>query len=195
MPRICSQCEHFEPERLLDDCPQCGGRMRFTLLGPAHGDSSAQTAVLAASCAAVEPPTQEVLEQPAAERTGQIGLALAFFVATRFVGTFMIQPDVDFFRQPNLGLRILVLLACVLLLYAGAAVLAGIIAGAWVVNWVRQGLVLAFWILVVPTIWLVWLGAAGIIVCLIIGIPTSALTLFGSYLGHRLIPPHRVMFS
>jgi hypothetical protein len=192
MARICDDCHHYQADGSVLHCPQCDKPMRATVLPPPGTLPSMETELRElAACI-----RYEVMESSASRRCIQALVAVAIwsFILTR--GTrgmsgllgmpFNLAPPEQLFTLDG------VLLLANLALIAVASLSAGCIAGFRTNRWTQQGWMLAGLIMIFPVLVTVF-GTPEIIVALLAGLAVNIPFVFaGSYLGSRLIPPHRV---
>lgn len=194
MPKQCSECDFWSEENELQICPECEADMLFTMLGPKEEmDRVAESERQAPPWKKVSDRCFEVMEQPLNWRFAQIGVGIVFYYAVsrwggRVLGLMMlgaIGDDTDPARVEQAlwfgatGVQIL------------AALMGGIIASAWVVNWLPQGLGVAAAVFALPIVLLCLSQHESATALLTMAILSVMCTIAGSYLGHHLIRPMR----
>jgi MFS family permease len=194
MPKNCTQCEFWSEDNSLHECPECGQSLQFTMFGP-DGTPPEQTECEQPETDWHKPDvmTFEVMEQPASFRMGQIGVGIGFYFAASFGGGFLmgflIGSSVN--EPADLPRAGLALLFASFGIYVLSAVLAGMIASAWSVNWVPQGIGVGLGVFAIPIIRaLIWVPEAWPVFLIIVSV-TTGFTVLGALLGHLLIPPMR----
>ncbi len=198
MAYVCQGCDFFDAQSdHAPGCPQCGGRMRMTLVDP--------RATAVATLDEPEEPTwrnehafgYEEIEAPWAFRWAQIGAGFStyFFVArwSRRITTFffiMNSPNGVLSPQQQLKITVIVvLLNCIAALAGGAA------AGFWARNWIVQGLGVIVAALAVQCLPLFFFPPDSWPVIYITLATTTLFARCGAFLGHVLVRPTRIAKS
>jgi hypothetical protein len=193
MFKTCPLCQFYSKDTSIDRCPTCGGPVQLTMLPPAGlTDVEVDPHTDRDECLIARPRT-EALELPLAVRLGQIITGIAVFFAVSRWGqralTFLIgvSPEVTTGGQA----AYLFIYSC--LLYLAASLAAGAVAGAYSVNWVPQGIGVGMGVLFLPLVLLVLFLPQSLPLYLIGVLITTALTVAGAYLGHRIIQPSQFL--
>ena len=180
MAQVCSACAYYTAQADSTSCPRCGQRLQFTMLGPPsmHAEEEERHE----QPAWVRPPDHcvEVLELPLSVRLGQIASGIgAFFVMRRFGSLFLMVcfGDLLFHESPVVVITASIVIS--LVIYGTAAILAGVIAGAWSVNWVPQGIGVGLGLFAIPLFLLALFIPQSLILYLMIVLVTTPLTVFG----------------
>jgi hypothetical protein len=194
MPKQCSECDFWSEENDPQICPECGADMTFTMFGPKNDmEREAEAERKSPPWKKISDRCFEVMEQPFNWRMAQIGVGIVFYCGAsrwggRLLGLMMlgaIGDDTDPARVEQalwfgaMGVQIL------------AAVLGGIIASAWVVNWLPQGLGVAAAVFALPIILLFFMQHESRSVLIMMTSVSVMCTIAGAYLGHHIIRPMR----
>jgi hypothetical protein len=199
MPKKCDYCDFFHPENHLNECPDCGRTLRFTMFAP-PGFQTGE----AGQADGEEPWDEskapyEELELSVSVRMSQIGVGIgAYFLISRTaMGLFC---GLLFFGNKEMKLEealISYLLARMVFEVAGALA-GGAVAGAWSVNWVPQGIGVGLGVFVLPFVLLLVFPPeqkmAFIIFFAVVSF-TTAVAVFGAFVGHKLVRPFRYVIS
>ncbi len=191
MAKICNDCNFYDAEGEESVCPQCGTMMQITMLAPANADPIQMAAEQ--ETWENEPVQYEVLEQPAGMRMSQIGTGIAiYFVVWRFGSRFLEFCFGHVLYETDMQTGMLVAAGILLALYVVAALTAGVVAGAWTVNWIPQGIGVGGGIFFLPILLLLlfWPESLGYFF-IIVGI-TTAISVIGAWVGHKMIPASRI---
>ncbi len=187
MHKICSECEFYSVDLSMTECPECAANMRLTTLPPA---GLKLTASDEPEPEPVEPvPSGEALELPLAVRLAQIGTGIFVFFAVSRWGTRILLLLIGSRTSVETSAQAAYLFVYTALLYVSASLAGGAVAGAWSVNWIPQGLGVGLGVLVFPLIILLIFAPESIPVYLIGVVVTTALTVLGAFVGHKLIRP------
>jgi hypothetical protein len=199
MPKKCEQCGFFRLENELTDCPDCGQTLKFTMFSPTGYQMEEAVETCTMQTWTDKPTHYEHLELPLGIRISQIGAGIgiyclisrtmmSLFLALCFVGESKIQLE-----QIAVAFLIIMMSFHIIGALAGGAV-----AGAWSVNWVPQGIGVGVGVFIMPFIMRFLLDPVGrvdfltfiILVCI-----TTAISVFGAFIGHKLIQPSRFVIS
>jgi hypothetical protein len=188
MYKTCSDCGYFTDEVSEITCPTCSGGLRFTMLPPA-GVGVTNDENLSAEEVALMIPRTESVELPPAVRLAQIGTGIVIFLAVSRWGSrilmLLIGPDAEVTTQG----QVVYLFAYTAFLYIAAALSGGAVAGAWSVNWVPQGIGVGIGVLALPLLLLILYRPDSLPIYLIGVLVTTAFTVLGAFVGHKLIRP------
>jgi hypothetical protein len=198
MPKKCDHCGFFHSENGMTVCPDCGQELKFTMFVPpgceTEENREPQGAHEAAAC--------ELLELPWGVRLTQIGAGIGLFdiisyeVKHLFFGICLISGDN--FHADKLQKMAIVYLMMTLAFYVLGALAGGAIAGARSVNWVPQGIGVGIGVLILLLILyflfgpVKGIGLMGFAVLLSI---TTAMSVLGAFIGHKLVRPSRYVIS
>jgi hypothetical protein len=194
MARICSNCSYYDAEGDQPACPQCGGALQFTMLGPPSGAPEEEAPTEKPAWSRPEEFEAEILEQPLAVRLAQISAGIGFYFVVRWMAAMVLAvsfAELLFHSDPNVAA--VTLGAILIAVYAVAALVAGAIAGAWTVNWVPQGIGVGAGLFVIPLVLLLFTSPESLVFYLIVVFLTTVFTVVGAYLGHVLVKPSRVI--
>lgn len=183
----------------MTECPNCGQALQFTMFAPPGYQMEEATH----SCNKEEwhgnSAAYEQLELPIGVRLSQIGAGIGiycfisrtvmnFFFAICLVGETNIQLE-------QLAITFLVML---MVFHIIGALAGGAVAGAWSVNWVPQGIGVGVGVFISPLIMhFLFAPVKGIdlltfmfVICI-----TTTISVFGAFIGHKLIQPTRFITS
>ena len=195
MPYVCQACDFFDSDSAdASGCPNCGGRMRLTLLDP-------RATAIAVADKPQEPTWQdeyafgyEEIEAPWKFRWAQIGVGFSsyFFVARwgRRIVTFLFLMNAKggvLSQQQQVAVTLIVLL-----LNSVAALVGGAAAAFWARNWIVQGLGVVVGALCVQCLPLLFFPPASWPVLYVTLVATTLFAICGAYLGHVLVKPTRI---
>ncbi|HLA84741.1 MAG TPA: hypothetical protein VJL29_08100 [Thermoguttaceae bacterium] len=198
MPKKCEHCDFFDRENHLNECPNCGNPLRFTMFAPPGFETEPSLP------AGVEPWSErlavyEEMELPWSMRSAQIGAGIgAYFLISRTVtsvltGLFLFSGGAS---EPEEAVVIYLMLAAIC--YVVGALAGGAVAGAWSINWVPQGIGVGVGVFLTPIIWFIAFppehAMSTILFLGVIGV-TTVLAVVGAYLGHKVIRPFRYIIS
>jgi hypothetical protein len=199
MPKKCEHCGFFRPDNELTDCPDCGQALKFTMFAPPGYQTE--------KCD--EPPNPEVwnhqsatyekLELPIGVRMSQIGagICIYFLISRTLMNIFC---AVCFVGNDNLRLEQMVIAAVLIMLifHVVGALVGGAVAGAWSINWVPQGIGVGVGVFLLPLFFYLLfepVKGVGLLGFLVIICITSAISVMGAFIGHKLIRPSRFVIS
>jgi hypothetical protein len=117
-----------------------------------------------------------------------------FFAVTRW-GSRAFQMLTPAELEIENGAQIWFVLGYMAFIYIVASLVAGATAGAWSVNWIPQGIGVATGVLLIPLILLTLIQPESPTWYLVGVFATTLLTLFGAFIGHKLIRPTRFLIS
>ena len=192
MPYVCRDCDHFDAEGAhASGCPQCGGGMRFTMLGQ-H----------ATATATLEPPEHpewknpyaggyEIIEAPVKYRYAQVALGVSIYLFVyRWAPRVLLlsagpleklPPDKQFLY----GIIVLAV-DCI------AATAGGFVAGFWARTWFLQGLGVVFGGLIYPLVMLYFATPKNMKMFAATLAAAGFCTLVGAFAGHMIVKPTRI---
>jgi hypothetical protein len=186
MFKTCPDCEFYTDVVSEGTCPDCGSGLQLTMLKPARS-SLAEGQAPEEEEAFV--PNTESLELPPVVRLTQIGAGIFVFLAVSRWGSrilfLLIGEDAEVSTQG----QAVYLFAYTAFLYAAASLAGGAVAGAWSVNWVPQGIGVGLGVLAIPLFLLILFLPESMPIYLLGVLLTTALTVLGAYIGHRLVRP------
>jgi hypothetical protein len=199
MPKKCENCSFFHPDNDLTHCPDCGQELKFTMLTPPNYQREVIEVSHRAEAWKQDSAKHEQLELPGNVRLTQIVAGIViyslisrsvknFFLAICFVGA----PPIQFERF------MIAYLLLSLIFYVVGALAGGAVAGAWSVNWVPQGIGVGIGVFVLPFIFYVLFGPANgddMLVFLLLIVITTALSILGAWIGHKIVRPSRYVIS
>jgi hypothetical protein len=187
MYKTCPECEFFTEEVTEGTCPDCGGGLKFTMLPPTKCDVDGKPLPL--NDEAVMVPNTEVLELPPAVRLAQVGAGIFVFFAVSRWGSRILTLLIGTNPEVTTQSQVVYLFAYTAFLYIAASLTGGAVAGAWSVNWVPQGIGVGLGVLAIPLLLLVLFLPESLPLYLLGVLVTTAFTVLGAYLGHRLVRP------
>ncbi len=197
MPKKC-QCGFFHPDNDLNNCPDCGEALKFTMFAPPGFRTECDQSRGAEAWHQQAAPYEQ-LELPIGVRLSQIGAGIGiYWLISRTIMGFFFAACLVGNTDVQLERALIVFPVLALAFYVVGALAGGAVAGAWSVNWVPQGVGVGAGVFVVPLITYclfapvdgVGLAAFFVVVCI-----TTAISVFGAYVGHKLIRPSRFIVS
>jgi hypothetical protein len=199
MPKKCDRCGFYHPENHLTDCPECGQMLKFTMFAPPGAQTQAADEPQAKEAWNVNAAPFEQLELPFGIRMTQIGAgigiyclisrwALNIFFALCFLGN----------ENTKLEQMLIAYLLFMLVFHVLGALAGGAVAGAWSVNWVPQGIGVGVGIFFAPIVMFLVFGPEAdesftsilVVVCI-----TTAFSVLGAFIGHKMVRPSRYIIS
>jgi hypothetical protein len=134
-------------------------------------------------------PNTEVLELPPAVRLAQIGAGIFIFFAVSRWGSRILTLLIGSNPEVTTQSQMVYLFAYTAFLYIAASLTGGAVAGAWSVNWVPQGIGVGLGVLAIPLVLLILFLPKSLPLYLLGVLVTTAFTVLGAYIGHRLVRP------
>jgi hypothetical protein len=199
MPKKCDHCGFFRPDNDLSNCPDCGQKLQFTMFAPPGYQT--EESVESSSTEAWNDKSAyfEQLELPVGVRMSQIGAGIGIYclISRTVMNIFCAM---CFVGNNNLKLEQMVIayLSIMLVFHIVGALAGGAVAGAWSINWVPQGIGVGIGVFVAPLIMHVLLKpviGVDLQTILVIICFTTAISVFGAFVGHKLIKPSRFVIS
>ena len=191
MAKVCGDCDYYDSEGTMSACPECGTMMQITMLPPQTSDPIQQAAEQESW--QQEDVRYETLEQAPGMRLSQIGTGIAiYFFVWRFGSRFLSFCFGHVLYESDLQTGMIVAGAILMFLYIAAALIAGVVAGAWTVNWLPQGIGVGFGIFALPIVLLLLFWPESLIFFFFVVAMTTTISIIGAYVGHRLIPAARI---
>lgn len=188
MYKTCPNCQYYSREMSESDCPECEGPLSLTMLPPINGDDpEASCEDEGASQDSI--PRGESLELPLAVRVAQIGTGIFIFFAVSRWGSRILLMLIGSGAEVTTQAQALYLFACTAFIYVAASLAGGAVAGAWSVNWVPQGIGVGLGVLALPLLILILFMPESLPFYLIAVLVTTAFTVLGAFIGHKLIRP------
>jgi hypothetical protein len=199
MPKKCQHCNFFSPENDLTDCPDCGHELKFTMFAP----PGYQAKECDTPCSAEEwndkSAAYELLELPIGVRMSQIGAGIGiYFLISRTIMNLFCVLCFESNDKLNLGQIVIAYLLILLVFHIIGALAGGAVAGIWSINWVPQGIGVGIGVFCLPLIMRFLfepVSAVDILAFLIIICITTAVSVFGAFVGHKLVRPTRYVIS
>jgi hypothetical protein len=162
-------------------------KLKFTMLPPQTSRSESGSEDADADEWAA--PNLEAMELPLGVRLAQIGSGIGIFLAVSRWGSRLLIFLIGEKAEANTTGQAIYLFAFTAFIYVAAALAGGIVAGAWSVNWVPQGVGVGIGVLAIPLIFLVLFQPESVPLYLIGVLVTTVLTVLGALLGHKIIRP------
>jgi hypothetical protein len=198
MPKRCGQCSFFSLENRLDDCPECGTKLQFTMfVPPSH--ATEVDAPPSPKAWDVKSAAFEQLELPLAVRWGQLlgGVSMYGLISYTVRNYFL---TLAFAGETRLNAQqsLIALLLIMLVFHVVGALVGGAVAGAWSVHWLPQGIGVGIGVFLLPFILYCLLGSSGkepLIAFLFVIFLTTGVSILGAFIGHKMIRPSRYIVS
>jgi hypothetical protein len=198
MPKKCGQCSFFSPENGLDDCPECGTRLQFTMFVPPSHATEAD-APPSAKAWDVKAAAFQQMELPIGVRWTQVlaGIGIYGLIAYTVRNHFL---ALAFSGETQLSCEqsLIAMLLIALVFYVVGALAGGAVAGAWSVNWLPQGIGVGVGVFVLPMAIYCLFGPSGkepLIALMLMMCVTTGLSVLGAFIGHKMIRPSRYIIS
>jgi hypothetical protein len=197
MPYVCRSCDYYDESGNSNcDCPECGGAMRFTMIGRATATATLDAPAPREEWRNPYKYGYDEIEAPWAFRYAQIGVGITlYWIVSRVVGLAILVPMILSMAHVPPEKAAAVLIAASLAIYCVAAVAGGAVAGFWARSWVVQGLGVVAGISLVPLVIALVTAPAASAMVLISAALTCPFTVLGAFIGHLIVKPTRVPHS
>ena len=199
MPKKCQNCNFFHPENELTNCPDCGQTLQFTMFAPPGYQMEECVESTNAQAWNDKSASFEHLELPLSIRLSQIGAGIGIYcLISRTIFSYFIA--ICFVGETNIQLEQIAIPLIFIMLgfHVIAALAGGAVAGAWSVNWVPQGIGVGIGVFISPLIMhfiLEPVSNVDILSFMVVICITTAISVFGAFIGHKLIQPSRFVIS
>lgn len=200
MPKKCENCDFFHPENTLNECPECGRPLQFTMFTPPGFQAEeGQEKTRGKSEWDDRGAAHELIELPLSVRMSQIVAGTGIY-CTISRTLKMIFCSICFVGNTNLQLDRMVIAywSITAAFHILGALVGGAVAGAWSVNWIPQGIGVGVGVFLSPLIMYCIFGAVGgtsVLGYLMIICVTTLVSVFGAFVGHKLVAPTRYVIS
>ena len=191
MPKQCPKCDFWSEDNAPQACPECGAALRLTMFSR-QSDQPAEAEGSAPAWKTISDDRFRTMEQPIGVRMAQIGSGITFYFCVSHWGGRMIELLLlGTIGEADLDRVAVVVLFTSIALHVLAAVIGGIIASAWAVNWVPQGVGVGIGVFAVPLALLLVIHPQSLPVFLLLMGLTTVFSVLGAFFGHLLIRPMR----
>lgn len=199
MPKKCDQCGFFHPENNLDQCPDCGQALKFTMFAPPGFQPEQSNATARAEEWNHETANYEQLELPWGVRWTQIGVGIFIYcLISRTISNLFCAACFLGDTQLDMQQILIAFLLIKLAFHLVGALAGGAVAGAWSVNWAPQGIGVGVGVFLSPIVMYCLFGPIGGIglaaffttICI-----TTAVSVLGAWIGHKVVRPSRYVIS
>ncbi len=199
MPKTCPHCGFFHPENDLNQCPYCGQALKFTMFAPPGLQTAEPEQSRGKEAWNPELAAYEQLELPISVRVSQIGAGIGIYcLISRTVLSYFCALCLVGNTDVRLERLVIVYPLLMLLFHVVGALAGGAVAGAWSVNWLPQGIAVGTGVFVMPLVFYCLFAPVtevGLAVFLAIVCITTAVSVLGAFVGHKLIRPSRFVVS
>jgi hypothetical protein len=199
MPKKCDGCGFFHPENEMSQCPQCGQALKFTMFVPPGFETKEIDDSRTPETWNHEQAKYEQLELSWGVRWAQICAGVFIYcLISRYVCNVFCAAV--FIGDSKLELRqmMIAFLAINIAFHLVGSLAGGAVAGAWSVNWVPQGIGMGVGVFILPLVMYYFFGlihGVSLIAFLIIVCITTACSVLGAWIGHKVVRPSRYVIS
>ena len=199
MPKKCPQCGFFRSDNELIQCPDCGQALQFTMFAPPGFQTEESDQSRGAEAWDQQLASYERMELPLSVRLSQIGAGIGIYcLISRTIMSHFCSICLVGNANMQLEQMAIALLVIMLVFHVVGALVGGAVAGAWSVNWVPQGIGVGAGVFLAPLILycvLAPVNEVGLVAFLVIICITTAISVLGAFIGHKLVRPSRFVVS